>query len=111
MSNSISPNGHGPAPIVNADELAAQQMANAAFLQYPQLCGQLGALMTLLGALPLPLMLEANERHQRASVLTLPANVTAEQAAAVAQGLRNDARVIKAAMQLREVCVAVNEGR
>jgi len=109
MSN--SPNGHGPAPIVNAEELAARQMADAAFNGYPQLAAQLGAIVTLLAALPLPLMLEACQRHQRASVLTLPANVTPQQAAELAAGLRNDERMIRAAIGVRDTAIAVSQGR
>jgi hypothetical protein len=98
-----TPNGHHPT--------AQDGVAEAVFQNYNQLGSQLGAIMTLLLALPLELMLAANKRHQNVSILLLPASVTADQANAARMGLLNDQRVIEGAIELRRILVAAQNGQ
>lgn len=106
------PQIHLPNGIRPADPQAQQQAAMEAFAyaNYAQLGQQLAAINTLLAPLPLAAMLAANKRHQSASVLTLPAQVTPEQAQALAAGLRADEKVITAALNLQRIVAAIATG-
>lgn len=101
------PNGTRPTDPQAQREAALEAFA---YTNYSQLGQQLAAINTLLANLPLAAMLAANKRHQHTSILTLPAQVTAEQAQAIAAGLRADEKVIGAALNLQRVVAAIAAG-
>ena len=100
-------NGAKPTPNVLTGPDA---LAEFAYANYPQIARQLGAINVLLSAIPLEALLLACKRHQRTSVLTLPANAPPEQAHAIATALRGDEKVITAALNLARVVAAVAGG-
>lgn len=99
-------NGAAPAASVVA-AAGSEALAEFAYNNYQQLALRLGAVNTLLASIPLQALLEACRRHQSTSILTRPANVTAEQAAAVAAALRNDEKIITAALELQRVAATI----
>jgi hypothetical protein len=98
---------NGTKPTAPTPEAA---LAEFAYANYPQIAQQLGAINILLNLIPLEALLAACKRHQSTSVLTLPANVPAEQAHAIATALRGDEKVITAALNLARVVAAVAGG-
>lgn len=82
----------------------------AAFRNYATLGQQLGAVITLLISLPLPAMLNACRRHQSTSVLMLPPGTPPEQASALSAALRNDEKLLHAALNVCAVVKAAQVG-
>lgn len=90
-------NGHGPA------DAQAASIADAVYANYGHFAQRLAAIGLLLGDLPLEHMLAAVRRHQRTSVLTLPAGTDPQQAIAQQAALRMDEKLITAAVNLQRV--------
>jgi hypothetical protein len=95
-----TPNGRTDPAHVAAQDQAKAALEAMAYANYPALGQQLGAVLTLLRALPVEAMLTACKRLQATSVLTLPVQVTAEQAAQHAAALRNDETILRATLTL-----------
>ena len=106
----LTPNGTDPLAQQKADQQAAQ-VAEFVFANYANLSVQLGAISTLLMPIPLDPMLAACKRKQSISVLTLPGQVSAADAATYARQLRNDERIIEAALNLQNTLRAVHSGQ
>lgn len=87
-----------------------QQLEEVVYVNYHRFARQLGALNVLLAEFPLAALLAACKRHQTTTVLTLPAGATPDQARAVALSLRNDERIITAAINLQRVVRAIENG-
>jgi hypothetical protein len=99
-------NGATPTTSVAA-AAGSEALAEFAYANYQQLALRLGAVNTLLSSIPLQALLDACRRHQSTSILTRPANVSAEQAAAIAAALRNDEKIITAALELQRVAATI----
>lgn len=106
-----APGQPGAEPLSAADEAVLAEAAasvdsaveKAVAANMAGLIEQFGAVLTLLTALPLVQMLAVNKRTQTTSVLTLPANVTAEQAAMLRHSLRRDQKIFEAAIALARI--------
>jgi hypothetical protein len=84
-----------------------QSIEDAAYHGYQQLGGQLGAITTLLNALPLEAMLAACKRHQVTSRLTAARGTDPQQVAILAARLRNDQKVIEAYLAVQKIVAAI----
>lgn len=104
------PNGTDPNAQAKADQAAAQ-IAEFVYQNYPNIAAQLGAISTLLLTLPLEPMLAACRRKQTVSILTLPGQTGPADAANLARQLRNDERIITAALDLQNTLKAVHSGQ
>lgn len=101
-----------PAQPLNGHDMSAPPtIEDQVFAAYEQFSTQLGALLTLLAGMPIEPLLAACKRKQRSSILTLPASVTAEQMQMRALGLRNDEKIITAALNLQRAYVAAMSGQ
>lgn len=89
-----------------AEPAAGPSVGDQVAAAYPHLATQLGAINTLLAALPLQEMLAANAQLQRRAALELPAMAQTEYQAALG-GLRGDAKIIDAALRLQRTIRAV----
>lgn len=104
-------NAEQPQSINGHDHSQPPNLEDAVYANYAQFGAQLGAVLTLLAGMPVEALLAACKRHQRTSILTLPANVTAEQAQFRALSLRNDEKIMTAALNLQRVYVATMTGQ
>jgi hypothetical protein len=104
------PNGTDPLGQAKADQQAAQ-VAEFVMANYGPISVQLGAISTLLMNIPLAPLLEACKRRQTVSILTLPGQASGADAAALAAQLRNDERIIEAALNLQNTLRAVHSGQ
>jgi len=101
-------------PDLNGHAATATQpdpVAEAVYANYGHFAQRLAALGLLLADLPLEQMLSAVKRHQRTSVLTLPAGTDPQQAMAQQAALRRDQKMIEAALNLQRVRAALLGGQ
>lgn len=90
---------------IDPQKAQLEQLVSDNYMRFAQ---QLAAINLLMSTLPLEALLGANQRQQRASILTAPAGVTAEQLAQHATALRNDEKIIAAALNLQRMVAATN---
>lgn len=83
---------------------------DVAYARYPELGQQVGAVCTLLHALPLEAMLAACRRRQITSTLTLPAGMTSQEAAVYVARLRVDERVLEVLLDATRALVEIAKG-
>lgn len=102
-----SANGHSTA----AEDQAQAAAVDAVYQNYSRFAGQIGALATLIGNQPLPLLLAACKRAQSSALLTLPANATAEYAHQLRVGLRNDQKLFEALINVQRVMQQIASGQ